>query len=269
MAPVKNSRKTGGGSTSSGANSSQVAPAERGERLSWFWSVIFVSPGFILSTCVHGAINLVLSLFESSGRIQLRVARMWARSLLWIAGVKVVVEGLANLKPGLPCIIVANHLSYMDTPVILTSIPIEFRFLAKEELFRWWFLGWHLHRAGHIPVPLENPRAAVKTLTRSAEMIRRRGVSLVIFPEGGRSMDGQLQEFIDGASYLAIKAQVPVVPVALIGTREILAMGSGTFHRGRVRLRVGEPISTVGMGLHDRRRLTEMARERVAEMLAR
>ena len=268
MAPVKNSRKTGSGSAPSGADSSQVGPVEQATRFERFWSSVFVSPGFILSTCVHGAINIVLSLFESSGRIQLRVARVWARSLLWIAGVKVDAEGLEQLQPGTPYIMVANHLSYMDTPVILTHIPIEFRFLAKEELFRWWFLGWHLHRAGHIPVPLEDPRGSVKTLKRAAEMIRRRGVSLMIFPEGGRSMDGQLQEFIDGASYLAIKAQVPVVPVALIGTREILAMGSGIFHRGRVRLRVGEPISTLGMGLHDRRKLTETAREKVAEMLA-
>jgi 1-acyl-sn-glycerol-3-phosphate acyltransferase len=234
------------------------------------WSLLVVSPGFILSTAVHGLINHVVALSDTDGHKQLRIARRWARSLLWIAGVDVKIEGLERLRPGVSYILVANHLSYIDTPVLLTHLPVEFRFLAKEELFRIPFMGWHLHRAGHIPVPLEDPRGSVKTLMRAAEMIRRQaGLSLLIFPEGGRSMNGQLQEFIDGASYLAIKAQAPVVPMALIGTREILAMGSSVFHRGRVILRIGEPIPTEGFGLHDRKKLTEMAREQVVEMLAR
>jgi len=268
MAPSNHSRSADSSASGPQSGSPAGSPAPS-DRLAFLWSVIFVSPGFILSTFAHGLVNHFVAMFDANGQRQLRIARAWARSLLWFAGVKVETEGLERLQPGTSYIMVANHLSYMDTPVILTHVPVEFRFLAKEELFRIPFMGWHLHRAGHIPVPLENPRASVKTLMRAAEMIRQRGLSLLIFPEGGRSMDGQLQEFIDGASYLAIKAQVPVVPVALIGTREILAMGSGTFHRGRVRLRVGEPISTVGMGLHDRKRLTEMARERVTEMLVK
>lgn len=232
-----------------------------------FWSLIFVSPGFFLSTVLHGAVSHVASMFDASGRSQLRIARVWARSLLWLAGCKVETEGLERLQSGGPFILAVNHLSYMDTPVLLTYIPLEFRFLAKQELFQIPFMGWHLHRAGHISVPLEDPRAAVRTLMRSAEMLRRRHLSLVIFPEGGRSENGQLQEFIDGSAYLAIKAQIPIVPVALIGTREILAMGSQTFHRGRVRLRIGEPISTEGLVLHDRTRLTAMVREKIVEML--
>jgi 1-acyl-sn-glycerol-3-phosphate acyltransferase len=231
------------------------------------WSLFFVSPAIILSTLVHGAISNILSLFDSTGRTQFKVARVWAGSLLWAAGVKVETEGMERLKPGVPYVIAGNHLSYMDTPVLLRHLPVEFRFLAKKGLFQIPFLGWHLHRAGHIAVPLGDPRASVKTLTRAAEMIRKRRISLMIFPEGGRSEDGKLQEFIDGAAYLAIKAQVPVVPLALIGTREILAMGSGTFRPGLVRIRVGEPICTEGMVAHDRGKLTEAARERIVEML--
>jgi len=231
------------------------------------WSLIFVSPGIILSTLLHGAVSHIVSLLDATGRTQFKIARRWARSLLWFAGVKVETEGMERLQRGVPYVLVSNHLSYMDTPVVLTYVPVEFRFLAKAGLFQIPLLGWHLHRAGHIAVPREDPRASVKTLARSAEMIRQRRISLLIFPEGGRSEDGKLQPFIDGAAYLAIKAQVPLVPMALIGTRDILAMGSGTFHRGKVRVWVGEPIPTEGMTAHDRGKLTEMAREKIIERL--
>src|SRR5262249_51966389 len=151
---------------------------------------------------VHGAISHIVSLFDATGRTQLKIARAWGRSLLRFAGVRVETEGLDRLQSGVPYVLVSNHLSYMDTPVVLSTIPVEFRFLAKKGLFQIPFLGWHLHRAGHISVPREDPRASVKTLTQSAEMIRRRGISLLIFPEGGRSRTGEMQEFIDGAAYL-------------------------------------------------------------------
>src|SRR3974390_1190866 len=170
------------------------------------WSWLFVSPAIILSTLIHGAVSHFVSLFDATGRSQLKIAREWSKSLLWFVGVRVETEGLERLQPGTPYVLVANHLSYMDTPVLLSKLPVEFRFLAKKGLFQIPFLGWHLHRAGHIPVPREDPRASVKTLTKSAEMIRQRGISLLIFPEGGRSENGELQAFIDGAAYLAIKA---------------------------------------------------------------
>jgi 1-acyl-sn-glycerol-3-phosphate acyltransferase len=155
----------------------------------------------------------------------------------------------------------------MDPPVVLTQIPVQFRFLAKRGLFQIPFLGTHLTQAGHIPVALDEPRAAVKTMTRAAEILRARAISLLIFPEGGRSEDGLLQPFKEGAAYIAIKAQVPLVPIALVGTREILAYGSAVFRSGRVHLRIGDPIPTTGLLLKDRERLTNSSRERIVEML--
>jgi 1-acyl-sn-glycerol-3-phosphate acyltransferase len=155
----------------------------------------------------------------------------------------------------------------MDTPTVLSNIPVQFRFLAKEGLFRIPFLGTHLAQAGHVPVARGDPRAAVKTMARAAELLNERAVSLLVFPEGGRSLDGNLQPFKEGAAYIAIKAQVPLVPIALIGTREVLAMGSAVFHRGAVRLRIGDPMPTHGLVLKDRGQLTADARERVVEML--
>lgn len=232
-----------------------------------FWSLVFVDPLIIFSTLFFGVISLASSPFDPSGRFMMKTARVWARSLLAIAGVKVKVKGLEKLTPGASYVFASNHLSYMDTPVILTHIPADFRFMAKDGLFKIPLLGTHLGQAGHIPVPREDPRAAVKTMTLAADTIRSRNISILVFPEGGRSNDGVLKPFKDGASYIAIKAGVPVVPLAIVGTREILAMHSSTFHRGSVTLHIGDPIPTAGLTLHDRKSVTETARERVVAQL--
>src|SRR5580698_529475 len=232
-----------------------------------FWSLVFVDPLIILSTFICGLISLAASPFDSTGGFMMKTARVWARSLLAIAGVKVKVEGLEKLTPGANYVFASNHLSYMDTPVILTHIPADFRFMAKDGLFKIPLLGTHLGQAGHIPVPREDPRAAVKTMTLAADIIRSRNISILIFPEGGRAHDGVLQPFKDGASYIAIKAGVPIVPLAISGTREILAMHSATFHRGKVTLRIGDPIPTNGLTLHDRKPLTDSARREVVGLL--
>jgi 1-acyl-sn-glycerol-3-phosphate acyltransferase len=232
-----------------------------------FWSVVFVDPLIICSTLFFGVISLLVSPFDRNGGFMMKLARVWARSLLAIAGVKVKVEGLEKLSPGASYVFASNHLSYMDTPVILTHISADFRFMAKDGLFKIPLLGTHLGQAGHIPVPRGDPRAAVKTMTLAANTIRSRNISILIFPEGGRSHDGVLKPFKDGAAYIAIKAGVPVVPLAICGTREILAMHSSTFHRGNVTLRVGDPIPTEGLTLHERKSVTEAAREKVVAML--
>ena len=151
---------------------------------------------------------LIVSLFETSGRRQIAVARVWARFLLWGSGVRVKVEGLEKIAPQGSYVFVSNHLSYMDTPVVLANIPVQFRFLAKSGLFKIPLLGTHLARAGHIPVPRDDARAAVKTMNMAAQVMRDRGTSLLIFPEGGRSQTGELAAFKEGAAYIAIRAGV-------------------------------------------------------------
>jgi 1-acyl-sn-glycerol-3-phosphate acyltransferase len=231
------------------------------------WSLLIVDPLIVLSTIACGLVSVIASLFDSTGHTAIRVARVWSRSLLFFARVRVKVEGLPKIDPGTSYVFCSNHLSYMDTPVVLSSIPAEFRFLAKEGLFQIPFLGTHLKQAGHIPVPREDPRRAVRAMTRAGRIMREHGVSVLIFPEGGRSRDGVLQTFKEGAAYIAIKAQAPLVPVALVGTRKILPFGSAVFHAGRVRLRVGDPIPTEGLTLRDRGALTEAAHQQIAGML--
>ena len=232
-----------------------------------FWSLVYVDPLIVLSTIVFGVISVMQSVFDKSGESMIRTARVWAATLVRITRVRVNVIGLEKIDPHRPYIFVSNHLSYMDTPVVLSRIPVRFRFMAKSELFDIPFMGTHLKQAGHIPVPLEDPRAAVKTLSLAAQTIRDRGISILIFPEGGRSEDGILQEFKEGAAYIAIKAGVQIVPMALVGTREILAMHSKTFRPGPVTLRIDDPISTDGLKLGDRGELTAQLRQRVVALL--
>jgi len=238
--------------------------------MAFLWSLVVIDPLFILSTFLCGCISIPLALIDKTGDAAMRVGRVWARSLLWIAGVRVTVEGLEKIDLQRNYLFCSNHLSYMDTPVVLASIPVQFRFLAKKGLFQIPFLGTHLGQAGHIPVPLEDPRAAVKTMTTAATVIRERAISMLIFPEGGRSEDGVLQPFKEGGAYIAIKAQVPLLPIVLIGTREVLAMGSPVFHPfRRVTLRIGDPIPTDGLTTRDRGQVTDAVREQIVAMLAK
>jgi 1-acyl-sn-glycerol-3-phosphate acyltransferase len=230
--------------------------------LGFLRAALVTDPLIVLVTIAMGTLSLATSLFDSSGRAQHAVARLWARMLLAIGGVRVRVEGLERISAEASYVFVSNHLSYMDTPLVVAHIPAQFRFLAKKGLFKVPFIGYHLKRAGHIPVPRGDARASLRTMSEAARIVRERGVSVLVFPEGGRA-PGAMREFKAGAAYIAIKAGVPAVPVGIVGTRQILPMDSLLVRGGEVRLRIGEPIPTVGLTIHDHRQLTERLREAV------
>jgi 1-acyl-sn-glycerol-3-phosphate acyltransferase len=229
--------------------------------------LLIADPAIVLATIFFGTISLIVSFFDSTGAVQIQVARAWARTLLGVSGIRVRVEGLGQIDPAGSYVFISNHLSYMDTPVALANVPVQFRFLAKRGLFQIPFLGTHLSRAGHIPVPREDPRAAVKTMQLAAEAIQKKKISLLIFPEGGRSHDGVLRPFKEGGAYIAIRAGVPVVPMVLIGTRDLLPYGGGVVLSGEVTLRILKPIETRELSLKDRAALTEQLRELIVEQL--
>lgn len=230
-------------------------------------ALLITDPLIVLATIFFASVSLVCSIYDPGKWRQAVIARAWARVLLLVSGVTVKVEGLEKISPDGSYVFVSNHLSYMDTPVVLANIPVQFRFLAKRGLFQIPFLGWHLARAGHIRVPREDARAAVKTMGIAAQLIREAGISLIIFPEGGRSRTGELGAFKEGAAFIAVRAGVPLVPMCLKGTREVLPFGSGDIRSGTVIMRIGDPISTAGVSDRDRARITAELRSRIVELL--
>jgi len=234
--------------------------------ISYLIALLIRDPLIIVSTAIMGSISLVVALWDNNGNAQLKVARIWARMLLFIAGARVRTVGLEKLESGVSYVIVSNHVSYMDTPVLLAHLPVNFRFMAKQELFRVPFIGPHLTKAGHISVPLDDWRAALKVLGSVGVVLVEKGQSVLMFPEGGRSLDGELQEFKDGAAYLAIKGKVKLLPVCIIGLHEVLPMHSGHMRPGKVTLRIGDPIEVDGLKTSDRAELTERLKNIIREM---
>src|SRR6476469_1534652 len=224
-------------------------------------ALLITDPLIIVATVILGSINLAVSFFDHGGRKQVAIARFWSKVLIRIAGVKLEIEGLEKIDPNGSYVFASNHVSYMDTPVVLGHIPVQFRFLAKKGLFSVPFLGYHLKRAGHIAVPRENPREALKAMAEAGRVIRERGISVLIFPEGGRSLQG-LKPFKEGAAYIALNAGVPVVPVALKGTLQVLPMHSLNVRPGRVVMRIGDPIPTENLTLKDRGQLNQEMQDR-------
>ena len=228
-------------------------------------SLVFTDPLIILLTIGFGTLSFLATLFNRQGPLPEKLARMLAHSLLRAGRVQLRVEGLEKIDASQKYVFVANHRSYMDIPAILAALPVEIRFFAKQGLFLVPFLGTHLKRAGHLPVMRGDARASVKSMAMGARLIQERNVSMLLFPEGGRSR-GPMREFKEGAAYIAIKAGVPAVPLGIAGTRAVLPMGSSYVRGGPVVLRIGDPIPTAGMKLHDRSQLIAQLERQVAEL---
>ncbi|MCX6630506.1 MAG: lysophospholipid acyltransferase family protein [Candidatus Solibacter sp.] len=230
-------------------------------------SLLFSTPLIVLCTIVMGTLSLIASFFDPTGNSQHRVARAWARMLLAVSFIRVRVQGLEQLDPRGAYVFVANHGSFMDIPALLASLPQQFRFFAKKGLFGIPFLGTHLRRAGHLPVDRSSPRASLKSMMEAARIIGARNVSVLNFPEGGRSAEG-LRQFKEGPAYIAIKAGVPLVPVAIVGMRDLLPMGAIHLRSGNVVLRVGAPIATKDLEASHRTELTARLYREVSQLLA-
>jgi 1-acyl-sn-glycerol-3-phosphate acyltransferase len=237
----------------------------RGTLFTRLRSYLFCVPVVYLYTGIFGTVALLVSLFDGSGRMQHRIARMWASVILKTVGIRVHVDGLDHLDLSQPAIYAANHLSAIDIPVLYASLPGQFRIMAKRSLFRYPFLGWYLKRSGQIPIVFGDAQASLRSLNRAGDALRK-GMPLVVFPEGGRSQSGELQEFMGGAFYVAIRAQAPVVPMAIVGTFELLPMNSFHMIPGDVNLVIGEPIPTAGLRLRDMEKLAAQARQVIGEL---
>ena len=238
--------------------------ADRGSLFARLRSYCILVPLIYLYTAIMGSLSLLSSFFDRDGRVQHWFAVHWARMILATAFVRVQIEGLEHIDPAQPAVYAANHLSALDIPVLYSCLPTQFRILAKRELFSYPFMGWHLTRSGQIPIDHGDARASLRGLNRASDVLRK-GMPLVIFPEGGRSPNGQLREFMGGAFYMAIKAQAPVVPIVLVGTYELLPMNSFYSKPGVVRMIIGEPIQTTGMAPRQMNELSSRVRKVMAD----
>jgi 1-acyl-sn-glycerol-3-phosphate acyltransferase len=228
---------------------------------------ILQAPLFFLYTALCGSLSLFVSLFERGGRIQHRLAQVWARGCIKISGSRLEVHSAENLRKHPVAVYAANHTSYMDTPVIFSTLPFQFRILAKKELWTMPFIGWHLNRSGQIPVDSVSSNSTVSSLGAAVRALRA-GMPLFVFPEGARTPDGTTQPFLAGAAFLAIRAQVPLVPIALSGVFDLLPIHTRHFYPGEITLTVGEPISTTGMTLRQVEALNMRLRETIEELRA-
>jgi 1-acyl-sn-glycerol-3-phosphate acyltransferase len=231
-------------------------------------SNLLQAPIFFLATGFFGTLALLVSLFDRSGRSEHRIARLWARACLAASASKVTVRGAENLRKHPLAVFASNHTSFMDIPVIFASLPFQFRILAKIELWRWPFIGWYLNRSGQIPIDTENTHATLSSLGAGVKALRS-GMPLFVFPEGRRTETGELNAFLSGAAFLAIRAQVPVVPIALTGGYDLLPMHSHHFFPVALTLIAGEPIETKGMTLRQADELTGILRATIENLLGR
>jgi 1-acyl-sn-glycerol-3-phosphate acyltransferase len=192
--------------------------------------------------------------------------RRWAKMFCRIAGVRVKIEGADKLQPNTGYIYCANHLSQFDIFSFQGYFPLNFRWLAKEELFKTPFLGRAMSNAGAIAINRSQGREALKSLQKVAERIKA-GTSILIFPEGTRSADGKLHPFKAGAMLLAIKSGVPLVPIAFIGSYSVLPKGAFLTHPGTITIKIGDPITVAGCGTKDKQELAQIVHDKVAELL--
>ena len=220
----------------------------------------------VLYTVFWGILASVLGLLDRSGEFVIWVARHWIGWILASCGVVVTCEGLEDLDLSRSYVLMSNHQSVFDIAAIVSTWPRSFRFVAKRELTWIPFFGWALLVGHHVIIDRSRRERAVASLERAAEQVRT-GTNVIIFPEGTRSPSGQIGEFKSGGFHLAIQAGVPVLPIAISGTRRITPKRSLRIESGRVRIHYGKPIPTQGMSAEDRNRLKEQVRAAIAAQL--
>lgn len=194
------------------------------------------------------------------------VASNWSRWILAASGVRVRVEGLENVDPSTPQVLVGNHQSWYDVFAVSSSVGKTFHFVAKKELERVPIFGAAWKIAGHISIDRSDRGAAIASLDQAGRQLRREGSAVVIFAEGTRSADDGLLPFKKGAFMLALHARVPVVPFALAGSRRVLPKNGWRVRPGPIILRFGQPIPTDSYNPEDRDELMQRVRDEVRRL---
>lgn len=218
------------------------------------WIIIFT---FLLSFAA-----ITVSFFSRTGNVVHNLGRFWAKTILWVAGIKVQTRGLENLDPDRPFVFVCNHQSNFDILVLFSALPVQFRWIAKAELFKIPLFGQSMRGAGYISIDRRDRKKAIQSLRQAAERIRS-GVSVMIFPEGTRSPDGDIGEFKKGGFILAYDAGVPIIPIVLNGTWSIMSKDSIRIKPDNVTLSVLPAVNVAEYSKAEKSKLIEDVRENI------
>lgn len=195
----------------------------------------------IVVTLFLGTTAILVSFFSKTGDGVHLVAQWWGRSILWVSGIRVKIRGMEHVDPRRSVIYMSNHQSNYDIPVLFGALPVQFRWLAKAELFKIPIFGQGMRGAGYISIDRSDTRSAIRSLKKAAESIRN-GASVMIFPEGTRSSDATLKPFKAGGFVLALESGVPIIPMAVQGTFGIMPKDSYMIRRSEVTLTVQPAI---------------------------
>ena len=206
----------------------------------WFRTVFWLIPTIAVYTIVLGILSITSSVFDRRGYFGHACARAWSWLILATTGVDVTVHGLERLVRGKTYVFVANHQSIYDIPVLFASLPFQLRIIAKQSLGSFPFLGWHLRRTGHLLVDRRDPDR--KAILASWKALVANGLSLIVFPEGTRSLDGRVGRFRAGSFLLALEAGLSIVPISVSGSRHVMRKGRLMTCPGEVSLTVHEPL---------------------------
>jgi len=230
-------------------------------RTAIFYPVLVATSGLL------GTMAILTLFITRNSNIGHWYARLWGYIQVKVGGVKVIVRGIDKINTKQAYVYMANHQSWFDIFVLLAYIPGQFRWLAKEELYRIPIVGKAMKLIGYIPIDRSNRTKAFESLTKAAEQIRM-GTSVMIFPEGTRSKDGVLQAFKKGGFILAIQSQQPILPISISGTHKVMPKGKWMITPGQVIITIHDPVSTEAIGLKDRQQLIEIVRSRILQGLS-
>ena len=236
--------------------------------LSHLRSYFIFDPLIWLYTLVMGLVALPGGMFDRSGRRLHWFSATWSWLIMKTIFSPVKVTGLDKIDTSKPHVYASNHASALDIPVLYVNLPFQFRIAFKKELLAYPVVGWQLKRSGQVCIDQQNPSHSISSI-RAALKGLKEGLPLVIFPEGGRTPDGEIKPFLPGAFFLAIKAQADIVPVALVGTYELLPMNTYHIKSRPLEMRVGAPISTTGLTMKDLAALSERVQKALEELYYR
>ncbi len=225
--------------------------------------LIFFVPVFVFATVLCSLLAIIGGIFNPYSRYNNAVMKLWGRISLLAAGVKLHITGLENVQPETPYIVVANHQSHIDIPVVTVALPLNLRIISKKELFKIPVFGWGMRAAGILKIDRSNQKKSIETLKNAEKIVRTHQLSILAFPEGTRSPDGKIHSFKKGPFILAINSGLCILPVSISGTRKIIPKGKIRVDSGIVKVVIHPPIDIREYSIENRNALVEKTRESI------